>query len=429
MSGDEKGRDAAWPIADLTAAEQQRLQAVTQRPAVQALLALLNDTQARTLVVGGAVRNALLGRPVADLDFATSLTPHAVQARAHAAGLKTIPTGIEHGTITLLSHGQAFEITTLRQDIATDGRRATIAYSSSFAEDAARRDFSMNALYADHNATLFDPVGGLADLRQGRLRFIGDAATRIREDYLRILRFFRFYADYAHGPMDQPGLQACITLKDGMRTLSRERIGQEWLKLLMARRAAETIAHMHTHGLLDLILPSAADPAGLDRLLALDPHADAMTRLFVLLRPSDPPFAALQTSLRLSNAQARYLGALAHALQQIPSLAQAHQSQPAWLARWAFRHGGAIARTALTVWAALHEREAADWMALRPRLESLPERSPFSGADLLAQGLRAGPDLGQALENLNDLWIDAGCPTDPALHQHLVARVISADPH
>ena len=174
------------PMPALTSAEKTRLNAVVFRPDVQELLALLNDEGGRTMIVGGAVRNALLDRDVVDVDLATTLRPEEVMARAQSANIKSVATGLEHGTLTLVKQGHAFEVTTLRKDIETDGRRATIAYSQSFVEDAERRDFTMNALYADHTGQVFDPVSGLTDLRKGHVRFIGHAQTRIREDYLRI---------------------------------------------------------------------------------------------------------------------------------------------------------------------------------------------------------------------------------------------------
>jgi poly(A) polymerase len=420
------------PRAALATAEQERLRAVTNRPPVQTLLTLLNDAQDQTLIVGGAVRNALMDYPVADIDLATTLTPNAVMQRAAKAGVKTVPTGLDHGTLTLVLDGHGFEVTTLRQDIETDGRRATIAYSTSFAEDAGRRDFTMNALYADAQAVLYDPVAGLADLRNRHLRFIGDARTRIREDYLRILRFFRFFADYATGDIDADGLSACLALKDGLSTLSRERIGHEWLKVLMARRACETIALMQDSGLTTALLPSPAKAERLAALLQLMPDADAMTRLYALLEPDETLIAACQTGFRLSNVQTARLTTLARALETVPQPLSTHPPHRTALQHWAFHHTPAVARTALALHqsASLLKDPAPTRLALHsfePVLEAVPAHSPFSGRDFLAQGIQSGPRLGEILRKADFLWIEAGFPDDPARLKDLIRQAVNQE--
>lgn len=225
----------------------------------QRVCALLTDAGFAAWFVGGCVRNALLGAPVTDLDIATDARPERVMELAAAAGLKSVPTGIAHGTVTIVADHRPFEITTFRRDVATDGRRAVVAFSDEIAEDARRRDFTMNALYAAPDGEISDPLGGLPDLERRRVRFIDDAGQRIREDYLRILRFFRFHAWYGDPGegLDADGLAACGKLADGIETLSRERIGQEMLKLLSAQDPAPAVAAMERSGVLHWVLPGA----------------------------------------------------------------------------------------------------------------------------------------------------------------------------
>lgn len=225
----------------------------------QALCAALAAAGYRALFVGGCVRNALLGVPVADIDIATDALPEIVSDIAEKAGFRVIPTGIEHGTVTVLAQGELHEVTTFRRDVETDGRRAVVAFSTAVEEDAARRDFSMNALYAAADGTVIDPLGGLPDLLARRVRFVGEAEARIREDYLRILRFFRFHAVYGdpEAGIDAEGLAACAANADGLEGLSRERIGAEMRKLLSARDPAPTVATMAQAGILARVLPGS----------------------------------------------------------------------------------------------------------------------------------------------------------------------------
>jgi hypothetical protein len=212
----------------------ERIADLLRSPGVGRIFALLGSEGGQARIVGGAVRNALLGRPVRDIDFATALLPEAVMARCAAAGLRALPTGIEHGTVTVLAEGARFEVTTLRRDVDTDGRRAVVAYSASFEEDASRRDFTINQFSLSADGVVHDYAGAFDDLAARKVRFIGDPASRIREDYLRILRFFRFHAEYAAGDLDGPGLAACIALRGGLGQLSAERIREELLKTLVA---------------------------------------------------------------------------------------------------------------------------------------------------------------------------------------------------
>ena len=240
-------------------------------PGTQALCAALEGAGYRALFVGGCVRNALLGEPVADIDIATDATPEAVSNLAQSAGFKVVPTGVEHGTVTVVAEGRPHEVTTFRRDVETDGRRAVVAFSDRIEEDAERRDFTMNALYADRQGRVIDPLDGLPDLQARRVRFVGDAETRIREDYLRILRFFRFHAAYGDpaGGLDTEGLAACAALAAGLETISKERITAELRKLLAARDPAPSIAAMAQSGILIRILPGA-DPRALAPLVHLE---------------------------------------------------------------------------------------------------------------------------------------------------------------
>lgn len=278
-------------------------------PGTQALCAALETAGFRALFVGGCVRNALLGEPVADIDIATDAMPETVSDIAQTAGFKVIPTGIDHGTVTVVAMGEPHEVTTFRRDVETDGRRAVVAFSSRIEEDAQRRDFTMNALYADRTGRVIDPLHGLPDLQARRVRFVGDAETRIREDYLRILRFFRFHAAYGDpdGGLDPESLAACAALSAGLETISRERISAELRKLLSAADPAPSVAAMAQSGVLAHVLPGA-DPGMLAPLVHLDAAVPArwLRRLSVL--------GGETGALRLSRAEARDLAALRAAL-------------------------------------------------------------------------------------------------------------------
>jgi poly(A) polymerase len=271
-------------------------------PGTQALCAALENAGHRALFVGGCVRNALLSVPVADIDLATDAPPKTVSNIAENADFKVIPTGFDHGTVTVIANGKPHEVTTFRRDVETDGRRAVVAYSTDIAEDAARRDFTMNALYADRQGSVIDPLGGLPDLQARRVRFVGDAETRIREDYLRILRFFRFHAVYGDPDqgIDPDALAACAAFSAGLETISKERVGAEMRKLLAAADPAPALAAMTHAGILARILPGA-DPRAVGPLVHLDPRADWLCRL-AALGGDDPA-----TQFRLSKAEARDL--------------------------------------------------------------------------------------------------------------------------
>ena len=365
------------------------------RPATQAVCRALVDGGAQALFVGGCVRNALLGAPVSDIDIATDAPPDRVMELAEAAGIRAVPTGIGHGTVTLVSGGIPHEVTTFRRDVATDGRRAVVAYARSVEEDAARRDFTMNAIYARPDGRIVDPLGGLADLRARRVRFIGDAGDRIREDYLRSLRYFRFHAWYGdpEAGLDPEALAAIAAGLDGLSRLSRERIGAEMLKLLAAPDPAPAVAAMRTTGVLGRVLPGA-DDRHLAALVALERQAgaepDPLRRLAALGGGED--VAAL---LRLSRAQARRLEGLRQAAGSAMGAAEL-----------GYRLGGAAARDVLLLRAAMQGRPW-DGEAAGAATRGARARFPVRAADLMP-ALQEGPALGAALKRLERDWIASG---------------------
>lgn len=343
--------------------------------------------------VGGCVRNALLDVPVADIDIATPLTPDAVMDRLKGSGIRAIPTGLAHGTVTAVHEGKPVEITTFRKDVETDGRRARVAFTADIAQDAARRDFTMNALYADPEGTVVDPLGGLVDLEARRVRFIGLAQDRIREDYLRILRFFRFHAWYGSDGLDADGLAACAELSDGIAQLARERIGWEMCKLLSARNPAPAVASMAAAGVLTRCLSGAVAT-----VLPLVVHMEETTG-------SDPDWlrrlAALggehvAAALRLSRAEDRELTRIIVALEAAESDSVT-----------AYRHGADTARSVAILRAAsTGTGVAADLdAALR---KGASARFPVAAADLIGAGIEPGPKLGELLESLEKRWIASG---------------------
>ncbi len=286
------------------------------RPQTRAVFDALAAGGFAARAVGGAVRNALLGRPVVDIDIATPARPEQVMAAARAAGLAAVPTGLAHGTVTVIADHVAHEVTTLREDVETHGRHATVAFTDDWAADARRRDFTINALYCSADGEVFDPLGAEADLAARRVRFIGEARQRIREDYLRILRFFRLTAEYGEGPPDPDSLAACVAEREGLARLSAERVRQELLRLLAAPRGPELVRAMQDYGVLAYVLPAAPRPALLARLAAIEAAlglaGDAVLRLAALAVELPDDADRLRDRLRLSNeehAQARTRGA------------------------------------------------------------------------------------------------------------------------
>ena len=341
----------------------------------------------RALAVGGCVRDDLLGVPVRDVDIATDARPERVMALAEAAGVKAVPTGVDHGTVTLVADGHPYEVTTFRRDVATDGRRAVVAFSHDVAEDAARRDFTMNALYAEADGRVVDPLGGLPDLRAQRLRFIGDPGARIREDFLRILRFFRFTAWHGRSAFDAEGLAACAALSAGVDGLSRERVGHEMRRLLAAADPAPAAAAMDGTGVLARILPGA-EPDVLSRLVALEAGRDPdwLRRLAAL--------GGDASGLRLSRAEARDLEALRGATG--PPFALGH-------ALGAERGAdAALVRAART-------GEAPDLDAVAAGAAAA---FPLAARDLMPD--LSGPALGEGLARARAAWAESGGRLDTA---------------
>ena len=395
-------------------------------PGLARVLALLNGDGEQARVVGGAVRNALMGRPHTDHDVTTTAFPDVVVARARAAGLRTIPTGIAHGTVTVLAEGRPFEVTTLREDVETDGRHAVIRFGRDFEQDAMRRDFTINALSVDLEGRIHDYTGGLDDLAAERVRFIGNPATRIREDYLRTLRFFRFSAEYAGGDLDPDGLAATVAERDGLARLSRERVRQELLKLVAARRAPEAVAAMSEAGLLGPLLTGVPQPRRLARLVAIAPEAGALPRLAALGVTVREDAERLREVMKLSNAEAARLATAAEALARLHGGVE--PPSPRLLRELLFDHGRSGADDGvLLAWAESGAPvDDVGWAAGRRFLADTPEpRLPFSGSDLIARGFPAGKPLGQTLKRLQAAWIRAGFPQDPHALAELLAQATS----
>ena len=392
------------------------LSALFDGQALRGVFAALSQPGEETRIVGGALRDALFGRTVHEIDLATTLLPEAVMALTKAAGLRAIPTGLEHGTVTVLVGKNTFEVTTLREDIETDGRHAEVRFGRDFRADALRRDFTMNALSVAPGGRLFDYTGGLADIAARKVRFIGEPARRIEEDYLRILRFFRFSADFGEGPLDSAGRLAAIRLREGLARLSRERIRAELLKLLCARRAAEVCAEISEDGLLHPLLGLAPNPARLRRAVAISEGLpqDPLLRLAALCVTLPEDAERLRERLRLSNAEAERLEGAARALLGLHG--RNAPPSPDELLGLLFRHGRQTAADAI----ALAQAEAlpghdGEWARARNfLLETAEPRLPFSGADMIARGITEGRAIGEALRELQTRWIKAGFPNDPA---------------
>lgn len=367
-------------------------------------------------VVGGAVRNTLLGKPVSDIDIATPALPEAVMAAAKAAGLGVVPTGLAHGTVTVIADNIPHEVTTLRRDMETDGRHAVVAFSDDWRVDAARRDFTINALYCGRAGEIIDPLGGLADLEARRVRFIGDAQDRIREDYLRILRFFRFSAEYAAGAFDSAGLAAAVAQRDGLWRLSAERIRAELLKLLVAPRAADAIDTMIGFGFLSPLLGLAPYPGLFRRAGAIEAtrgdRPDAMLRLGLLATAVPDHAKSLAKRLRLSGSERGDLITVASDTSGGRGKFEIRDPVSARVAL--YRHGRRAFRLAMLSHAARQAPEDG-----QQQLELLDEVTgwevpslPVSGRDLILLGVAPGPDMGDALRSIERQWIRSDFSAD-----------------
>jgi poly(A) polymerase len=363
--------------------------------------------------VGGCVRNTLMSRPVDDIDIATQITPDEVMELAGSAGFHAVATGVEHGTVTVVVDHKPFEVTTLRRDVSTDGRRATVAFTENWEEDAQRRDFRINALYASADGDVFDPTGGgLEDARAGRVIFIGDAHTRIREDYLRILRFFRFNAWYARTPIDPHGLQACADLAAGLDQLSVERIWKEVKKLLAAPDPRAAWEGMTAIEVRVRALPEMSNETRLDALVSLEADlmlpVDPLTRVAAALTDQEAA-RGLARRLKLSNDERdRLVAALGNDV-KITSYMSLREMR-----RALYRLGAEAFRDrVMLAWAEAGVSKASQWRALiahanmwkRPKL-------PLSGDDVLAAGVPAGPKVGEVMREVEEWWIDSDFPDD-----------------
>ena len=368
-------------------------------PATRAVLDALQAEGGADCVrfVGGSVRNALMGQKVDDFDLATRLLPEVAMAALKKAGLKVVPTGLAHGTVTAVSKGRPYEITTLRRDVETDGRKAVVVFTDDWAEDAARRDFRLNALYADAAGEVFDPTGrGVDDAREGRIVFVGDPETRIREDYLRILRFFRFFAWYGRGEPDAAGLRACADLSEGMSRLSAERVLKELLKLLAApdpRRAARA---MESAGVLQAILPEAEPLAAFEVMVGLS--TDPVLRLSALLSPDVAKVETAARRLRLSNAMRDRLIAAAGG--------EVDPTMDDRAARALIYRLGRTTFVDRVIRAQTRPNSPGTGSNLIALAETWPiPRLPVGGRQVAGAGLPAGPSTGRVLAAFEDGWI------------------------
>ncbi len=398
---------------------------IDESPAVDVMGALLAAQPDCARFVGGCVRDGLVGVEAKDIDIATTLTPDQVRAALKAKSLGAAPTGIEHGTITATANHQGVEVTTLRADVSTDGRRASVEFTTDWRKDAARRDFTINALYLTPDRRLHDPVGGLADLDARRVRFIGDPVQRIREDYLRILRFFRFSARFAD-EFDDDGLQACASLKAGMDILSAERVGDEFSKLLSMSKPHAAVSAMAASGVLSEIWPAPADIERFGRLKILAPDAAPALGLAALWGARGD---GIDARLRLSNADAaRRKTAIKLAGDIHPDLT------PHQVRALVYRNGERAWSDALALAEASYLSDAAAPYARDQRFQALAEtahswtvpKSPFAGRDVLAMGVAPGPDVAAILAAAERRWIDEDFPSPEragAILREEIARV------
>lgn len=390
---------------------------------LQSLLAVLSADGEEARVAGGAVRNALLGQPVADVDIATTCLPQETVRRVEAAGFKAVPTGIDHGTVTVVVKGEPFEVTTLRADVDTDGRHAKVAFGRDWKVDAERRDFTINALYATADGAIVDLVGGLADIESRTLRFIGDAEARIREDYLRILRFYRFFAWYGRGRPDAEGVKASARLKDGLDRLSAERVWAELRKLLSAPDPSRALLWMRQAGVLSRILPES-EKWGIDAIHGLARteaelgwEPDPLLRLASIVAPDAGRMEAMARRLKMSGEERERLVVWAATPKIAPGIAETELARRLYCGS----RQGILDRLRLDYaaarWKALQDDAALIDAGRFSRLVAFADgwqkpAFPLTGADLLGLGMQKGPALGKALKTLEDGWIEANFTTD-----------------
>jgi poly(A) polymerase len=401
-------------------------QAWMVEPATVEVLDALGASGAQTRFVGGSVRDALLGRPIGDIDIATTAPPERVIELLAKRRIKVVPTGLAHGTVTAIAGTppRHFEITTLRRDVETYGRRARVAFDADWAADAARRDFTINAIFLDPDGTLHDPVGGLADLQARRVRFVGDPATRIAEDVLRILRYYRFEARFGASLGDPPARAACRTMTNLLPNLSNERVAQELVRLLEAADPVRALQMMQEDGVLPVVLPEARLLDRLRHLIAIEPKADPLRRLAALIDIDGAGAIALAERLRFSNAWRDRLHGLAPPWAVDPSEDISAQRRALYrLGAERYRDialllaaGGAMSHLRLAELLAL----ARDWT---------PPVFPLAGRDVTSLGMPPGPPVGRLLDAVREWWeagdFTAGRAACLAHLRELVARVLA----
>ncbi|MGE0725292.1 MAG: CCA tRNA nucleotidyltransferase [Alphaproteobacteria bacterium] len=377
-------------------------------PETRRLMAALTAEGGTARFVGGLVRDALLGRPVSDIDLATDLAPDLVMQRLAAAGLRAIPTGIDHGTVTAVVAGRHFEVTTLRRDVETDGRRARVAYTDDWAEDARRRDFTINALFADPDGTLYDPVGGLDDLPARRVRFVGDPARRIAEDVLRLLRYFRMLARFGSAEIDGPSRAACRAHAHLLPTLSGERIRGEVERILSVDDPRAALRLIEADGILPPVLPMLAAFDRLERLVLVEPAPDWLRRLAALIAGGSPAAAALAERLRLSRAEGDRLAAIVEPYdpRDLPADDRSCRDR-----LYAIGHAAARDRALLAAADGL-DRDGVAATAVAALAVAERPVFPLAGRDALAAGVPPGPRVGALLDAVERWWIDAGYVAD-----------------
>jgi poly(A) polymerase len=390
------------------------------------VLELLNGGGEEARVVGGAVRNALLDIPIGDHDVATTALPEEVVRRAKEAGIKSVPTGIEHGTVTLVVDGQPFEVTTLREDTETFGRKARVSFGRDWVGDARRRDFTINALSVGADGVVHDYVGGLDDIAARRVRFIGDPKARIEEDFLRILRFFRIHAAFGAGEVDREGYLACISARAGLSTLSAERMRMEILKLLVADGAVSAVTAMTDGGLLQMIFGGVTYTGTFAAMIAaertLGLKADATRRLAALAVAVTEDARRLAARLRLSNGEAKALDSMGHRWWRLADMDEARAR------RRLYRLGETSYRDRLLLaWArAGNGTDPARWIALAQLPQRFtPPKFPLKAADFIARGVAEGPALGHVLTLAEDAWLAADFPLEPATLASLADQAVA----
>jgi poly(A) polymerase len=397
-------------------------------PAVRRVFAVLTAGGEEARIAGGAVRNALMGLPVGEVDFATTATPDKVIAAAAKAGIRAVPTGLDHGTVTLVVDGTGFEVTTLRQDIDTDGRHAIVRFGRDWDADARRRDFTVNALSVDAAGVVHDPVGGYPDILARRIRFIGDPDRRIAEDRLRILRFFRFHAQVGEGAIDAAGLAATMRGRDGLRELSAERVGQEMRRIVVAPRAAETVAIMQESGALPVVLGGVGYLAQFAAAVRFEAEVGATPaappRLAILACRIVEDVLRVSVRLRLANVERERMIATLAAAASVAALRDARATR-----RLLYRLGAERFRDGVVhacAWSGAND--PASWLDLYRLLDRWAVPAfPLGGRDVIGHGTPRGPLVGELLRAVEAWWIDQDfAPDEAALRRRLQQMLASA---